>query len=429
MQLSILITFFTFVLFVGCATKDVTLNIDNKINDLSLSQRAVMYISDNKEIVNKDFSLKLKEEYLEKYFSVWNSNFTPSNKESMFWGLSSKKGFGESKRLYNDGFLDELRFNANVDSYPSRNDYAIMIKTANVRVVPTDKPRFSNRDGYPFDRWQNSLIFAFTPIRIVHQDITKEWVLIQSSFVSGWVKFDDVAKISKKDMQSLMNTKYFVVPTRDRIPLFYKDKFIVQARIGMLFQKINNKIYGYYRNADGLAIKIPLSYDKNLFSNFPLPFTQGNIANIADSLNLENYGWGGMYGNRDCSAFIRDVLMNVGIFLPRNSLAQVNAGKSSPYSNYMALPNDNDEKLALIKKFALPFRTIFWLKGHIMLYIGEHNNQPMVMHDVWAVKSSKGLNILGGISITTLIPGNEQNGINPPLSLLDRIEAMNIIVK
>ena len=136
-----------------------------------------------------------------------------------------------------------------------------------------------------------------------------------------------------------------------------------------------------------------------------------------------------MYENRDCSAFIRDVLMNVGIFLPRNSLAQVNAAKSSPYSTYIALPKDNDKKIDLIKQTALPFRTIFWLKGHIMLYIGEYNNEPIVMHDVWAVRSSKGVNILGGISITTLIPGNEQNGINPPSSLLDRIEAMNIIVK
>lgn len=428
MHLGILVVFIA-ILFGGCATKDVVLSVDNKIDDLSLSQRAVMYISDNGEIVKKDFSLKLKQEYLDKYFSIWDKSFSPASKDAMFWGLSSKRGFGESKRYHNDGFLDEIRMNVDLDSYPSRNDYAIMVKTANVRVLPTDKPRFSSRDGYPFDRWQNSLIFAFTPIRVVHQDITKEWVLIQSAFVSGWVKFDEVAKISKKDMQSFIRSRDFVVPVRDKIPLYYKDRFVAQARIGMLFQKINNKIYGYYRNADGLAVRIPLSYNVKLFSDFPLPFTQSNIANIADSLNLENYGWGGMYENRDCSAFIRDILMNVGIFLPRNSLAQVNAGKSSPYSTYVALPKDNDEKIALIRKFALPFRTILWLKGHIMLYIGEYNNQPIVMHDVWGVQLSEGLNILGGISITTLTPGNEQNGINPPSSLLDRIEAMNIIVK
>lgn len=425
MQLGIL--FLIILFFGGCATKEAIL--DSNIDDLSLSQRAVMYISDNKEIATSNFSLKLREEYLDKYFSVWNKDFVPPSKEDVFWGLSSKRGFGESKRYHSDGFLDELRLNADVDSYPSKNDYAIMVKTANVRVLPTIKPRFSKQDGYPFDRWQNSLIFAWTPIRILHEDKTKEWLLVQSAFVSGWVKFDEVAKISKKDMNNLMHTRDFVVPIKDRIPLYHKDKFVVNARIGMLFQKIDNKIYGYYRNNEGLAIKIPLSFDTNLFSKFPLAFTQSNIANLADSLNLENYGWGGMYENRDCSAFIRDVLMNVGIFLPRNSLAQVNAAKSSPYSTYITLPKDNDEKIEIIKKRALPFRTIFWLKGHIMLYIGEYNNQPIVMHDVWAVNSSKGLNILGGISITTLIPGNEQNGINPPPSLLDRIEAMNIIVK
>ena len=191
MQLHIL--FAIIVFFCGCATKDTIL--DSEIDDLSLSQRAVMYISDNKEILDRDFSLKLKQEYLDKYFSVWDKNFIPPNKEDVFWGLSSKRGFGESKRYHNDRFLDELRLNADVGSYPSRDDYAIMTKTTNVRVLPTIKPRFSKQDGYPFDRWQNSLIFAWTPIRILHEDKTKEWVLIQSAFVSGWVRFDEVAKM------------------------------------------------------------------------------------------------------------------------------------------------------------------------------------------------------------------------------------------
>ena len=414
MKLNILSIIFVIVFFSGCASSI----LDSKIEDLALSQRAVMYISDNKAMINKDFSQKLKKEYLKKHFSIWNKDSIIPSKESVFWGLNSKRGFGESKKLHNDRFLDELKTNSNIDSYPSKNDYAIMIKTANVRVLPTIKPRFSKQDGYPFDRWQNSLIFALTPIRILHEDKTKEWVLIQSAFVSGWVKFDEVAKISKKDMQDLINAKDFVVPLRDRIPLYYKDKFIMQARIGMLFQKINNKIYAYYRNNEGFAVKIPLSFDKDLFAPFPLPFTQSNIANIADSLYLENYGWGGMYENRDCSAFIRDIFMNVGIFLPRNSLSQLNAAKLSPYSSYIKLPNNNDEKIEMIRQKALPFRTILWLKGHIMLYIGEYNENPIVMHDVWALGST----LFGGISITTL------NDANSP-SLLDRIEAMNIIVK
>lgn len=429
------ILFISAILFIGCATNqpnqpNPSFSVDSQIRDLNLSQRAIMYISDNNDFADATFSQNLKTEYLKKYFSVWDDDFIPPSKDEMFWGLASKKGFGESKKELQSGFLDELESNMQVDSYPSRRDKAIMVKSADVRVLPTNKPRFSSIDGYPFDRWQNSMIFAFTPVIILHQDKTKEWILIQSSFVSGWVKHDEVALISQQDAASFMENDDFLIPNRDKIPLYFNNQFIENARIGMLFETKENNIYGYYRDDKGLAVKIPIAFDKNDFDVFPLNLNQINIANVADSLNLENYGWGGMYGNRDCSSFVRDVFMNLGIWLPRNSMAQVNYAKNSNYSQYIELPNDNEKKIEIIKKYAKPFRTIFWLKGHIMLYIGETNGQIMAIHDVWGANTSQGVQILGGISITTLTPGIEKNDKNnAPPTLLDRIQSMNIIIK
>lgn len=306
---------------------------------------------------------------------------------------------------------------------------AIMLKTTNIRLFPTIKPRYSSIDGYPFDRWQNSLIFAFTPIIVLHQDVTKEWYLIQSSFVSGWVKHDEIAFIDSTMISQSISHKRFLIPRRDYIPLYNIDgSFIENARIGMLFEsKSSNEIYVYKKDSDNKAKKIAIKIDSNDFYNFPLFINDVQIASVIDSIGIENYGWGGMYGNRDCSSFIRDIFMNFGIWLPRNSKAQVEYGKIKSYSNFLELPKDNDEKVEFIIKFAKPFKTILWQQGHIMLYIGELNGKPLIMHDVWAINTTQGTELLGGVSVTTLEPGIEKNRGDAPPSLLDRIQSMNII--
>lgn len=44
----------------------------------------------------------------------------------------------------------------------------------------------------------------------------------------------------------------------------------------------------------------------------------------------QHYGWGGMFGLRDCSAMTRDLLAPFGIWLPRNSVAQARTGSVLP---------------------------------------------------------------------------------------------------
>ncbi|RDU64748.1 SH3 domain-containing C40 family peptidase [Helicobacter sp. MIT 14-3879] len=420
-----IISFLMILIFCGCAIKNIDSNNPNI--QANLSQSAIMYASENN--ISFDVGLNLKDEYLRAYFSIWNKDFIPPKSEDVFWGLNVKSGFDESKKKIQGSFFDNIIKNMRLDSYPSMQKKAVMVKTSNVRVLPTIKPRYSTIDDYPFDRWQNSLIFAFTPIIVLHEDLSKEWVLIQSSFVSGWVKSDEIAYISNKDALAMMSAKNFVIPFKDKIPLYSDGLFVQNARIGMIFEKHKDKIIVYKRNLKGNALRVAIKYNKDEFRIFPLPLNEINIANVADILSGQNYGWGGIYENRDCSSFIRDIFSNFAIWLPRNSKAQVNHGKITDYSKYMTLPSSNEEKLAFIKKYAKPFRTIIWLKGHIMLYIGEVNENPIVMHQVWGVSSNDGSEILSRVSITTLTPALNRidSTIPKAKSLLDRIQAINII--
>ena len=165
---------------------------------------------------------------------------------------------------------------------------------------------------------------------------------------------------------------------------------------------------------------------KEDFSLFPRKMDILTIASVIDSMMGQFYGWGGGLQSRDCSAFVRDVFANFGIYLPRNSAAQVRYG-----DNMVDLSKfSSKEKEEYIIKNATPFATLLWLRGHIMLYLGVHEGRAIVAHSAWSVMTRKMFvtteRILGGVGITTLEPESEKNGLfMKSKTLLDRVHGMS----
>ena len=88
----------------------------------------------------------------------------------------------------------------------------------------------------------------------------------------------------------------------------------------------------------------------------------------------------------------------------------------------------SDEKKEFIVNNAKPWRSVLYLKGHIMLYIGQKSDgEPLVIHDAWGIKSfdangKEGRYMLGGIVITTLEEGKGNDWYdNEKSSLLNKI--------
>ncbi len=150
------------------------------------------------------------------------------------------------------------------------------------------------------------------------------------------------------------------------------------------------------------------------------------MAYFIDTMLGQKYGWGGLLGNRDCSAFTRDSFANFGILLPRNSYAQ-----SRYANNYVDLSSMKaKEKEDYILKNATPFGTLIYLKGHIMLYLGERNHQAIVAHSIWSVQTQKHFKTLshkiGGVVITSLWLAEEHNGaFSKKKLLIDRVLGMS----
>ena len=83
------------------------------------------------------------------------------------------------------------------------------------------------------------------------------------------------------------------------------------------------------------------------------------------------------------------------------------------------------QKERYIIEHGIPFGSVLYLKGHIMLYIGEYQRRAMVAHSAWSVKTStlfrKYKNMLGGVVVTSLYAGKEHNGIFSKTLLIDRV--------
>ncbi|GAA8720593.1 SH3 domain-containing C40 family peptidase [Helicobacter pylori] len=422
---------------------------DFTLKDLSLPQEASSYLassqnsSHNNSIDPQALRENLKESYLKAWYSPWLDAKVKSNKKEVFWILkemNKSTGYGEDLKPNAKAFNDELIKSMDIEHYPSAKIKAVVVRDSDVRAVPTNKPYYLSQKGYPFDRYQNSLIFQGTPVLITHFNTDKTYAHIQSSFVYGWIKVSDLAYMRDKDIELLTKIKNYVMPIKDKIPLYtdYGD-FYTDARVGELFalipqsqnasqnpQKKELKAYGFLRDAKGYATLQSVILNEKDFFVFPKAFTSENMAYFIDTMLGQKYGWGGLLGNRDCSAFTRDSFANFGILLPRNSYAQ-----SRYANNYVDLSSMKaKEKEDYIIKNATPFGTLIYLKGHIMLYLGAYNHQAIVAHSIWSVQTQKHFKTLshkiGGVVITSLWLAEEHNGaFSKKKLLIDRVLGMS----
>ena len=128
--------------------------------------------------------------------------------------------------------------------------------------------------------------------------------------------------------------------------------------------------------------------------------------------------------------FLHDLFVPFGIFLPRNSAEQAAPHKAG----YIDLSSLNDaDKEAYIAKHAKPWRSVFALKGHIMLFLGlDPQGNVIALHDTWGIKrfdgGKEGRCLLGGVSVTTLEPGKGASWYDEEKSsLLHKIMGMRDI--
>lgn len=413
---------FILLFFTACSYK----NLDNEVLDLKKYQQKAEAYTKNLPCFDKKIQEQLNKEFDERFFKPWHKDKFEASYEDVTWQFKYKndKVYGDNLRVLSKKWFEKQINNSNFERYNTFLRRAITVKNSNLRVFPTDSKIFYNPkkagEGFPFDYNQNSGIKINSPILISHFSKDRAWAYVLSSFAKGWIKVTDIAYVDEKIVKFFENNNYYV-SIKDNFPIYKKGVFIEFIKIGTIFPIKNSKAItiGRFANNHGYIrlIDIPNIY----IQKKPIEFNQKNITNLVNELISEPYGWGELLNHRDCSALTKDYFAPFGINLKRNSY-----GQTLDYKYYDLSSLDNKSKKEFIIKNGIPFLTLGYMKGHIMIYIGSKDNEPLFFHNVWGVKTKDifgeyGRKIVGKAVITSLNMGEEVRSFDDKKSLASRL--------
>ncbi len=372
------------------------------------------------------------------YFSVWRYKKPPERLATARWPFnvySRGCSYGENLQLLEESWFDEMLEKANFRRFGKVSRYGMTLHFSALRNFPTHKPLFRDPnkagEGFPFDYLQNSAVHANEPIYISHYSKDRAWVYVYTSYASGWLPSHTIAFINKKQRKKWQKAKP-VYLLKEKVALTdTKGHFLFYSRVGMRLSFVKKRgLYTYARAVAPGAFNKPtfvtIRFKHRDVATKPLYLNQKNLTMITTGVMKSNYGWGGLYEERDCSSTLRDIYAPFGIWIPRNSRQQSRIGKVIKFNDLNITAKEE-----LIKAEAIPFETFLHRKGHIMLYLGTYEDNIMILHNMWGIKTvndnaEEGRVIVGKVVISTLDIGSEQSGYDYNSSLMPALDRMNI---
>lgn len=388
----------------------------------------INFLKESSETKNSEFNI---EEFIDNYFNVWNNENIVINEDETFdiFSLVDKKRYLENLQSIDKSWIDKVNINSNYKNLNSLRKKAITLRNTNVRLIPSISPIFKDPslqgEGFPFDYNQNSIIKINTPILVSHLSLDKSWAFVQTYFVNGWIKMDDIAFVDELFINEFKNKNYYISKKEEFH--IYNSNYIDTIKISTIFPKKDDKFIIATKDSSSNALIELINIESENISKFPLEFNNENKTSVLKEFYDEPYGWGGYFFHRDCSSFTQDYFSLFGKYLNRNSKAQT---KNGEYIDIKKLTID--EKKEFIKNNGVPFSTLIYMKGHIMLYIGIKDNEPLVVHNIWSIKIKNKSNedirhIFGKTIISTLEPGKELEGYYEDSNILNKVLGIVIL--
>lgn len=427
------------ILFFSCAPSHVL------IQDLRTIPQKSMFRVQNRDrdnlLITETFQAELNAQYDSLYFAPWHMNpdcITSDLNRNIFKYYKQNPGWGENRMPRDSMWIKAHEHNANLDMFPNLGQAGMTTNNTNLRAIPTNKPVFRDfklaGEGYPFDYLQVSSIPVNTPVYILHQSKDKAWYYAASHIARGWIPANHIA-FADSNLIQLWEACDQVVLVQDEESIYHHSgKFLYRAPLGSCFPLVRENTFDYHvfsATSDnyGQIRLLQCTLSKSAAMKKPVPLTYKHLQLITEGFIGEPYGWGGLFQNRDCSALIKDLFGPFGIMLPRHSTHQAKSRKEFFDLSYLK----TKDKEKFIIENGIPYLTLLWLKGHIMLYIGEQQGKALAFHNIWGIRTKsffgkEGRKIVGQAVITTLSPGKELNNRDKNADLLKRIRGMAYIV-
>ena len=414
-------------------TNEVQVQEQEIVEDLSLIPQDPAYFATD---VNNSYIGDI-DTFVEKYFRAWKIDKISIDKNEATWAYTYDKNSSYTYTLQpiEENFFKTIKENSNMEEFATLNQKGLSLKLLNMRALPTEKPIFLDPaiagEGYPFDYLQNTSLAPNKPVLISHYSKDKEWVFIECSFGFGWVKANDVVVIKPQYTQAWQEAQQIFF-TKDGEPIYdQKGNYLFDSRVGMVLPLIDEDQESYTvltvsKSKANKALYLSSKISKQIAHKGILEFNNQNVADLLKELQKGKYGWGGIYEQRDCSSTLRDFYTPFGLWLPRNSSVQGSIGDVFVVEEF-----SNEQKTEFIREKAKPFKTFVYKKGHIALYVGSYNNQPIIFQNGWGVKTKKdgieGRFLVAQPVFSTLEIGKNLNEFDSNASMLSQMKSINTI--
>jgi hypothetical protein len=366
-------------------------------------------------------------------FGPWDMSKSLTRRKQLAATFRKARGYKEGFTRWTQREWDAMAANAALKHFPARHDGAITVRPTDLRELPTHLPRFGKPtpepSTRPFDLFQLSLLPVGTPLFISHTTKDGRWHYVECPIAGGWVDANDVA-LTDPAFEKAYRTGSYAAFVRDGVSLAPDGAPSVSAGIGTILPLDGT-------DGDGLRLRLPkkgagghaaiatATVGKGDAVRKPMPLTPGNVAAIGNRMMGQPYGWGGMNGNRDCSATTRDLLVPFGIYLHRNSGAQARQGVVIPLEGMT-----NEEKERTILREGVPFLSLVGMRGHITMYIGKYKDRAALFHNMWGLRIVNGPDdndrlVIGRTVVSGISPGKELPNLYNGVTIADRLRTLS----
>lgn len=347
--------------------------------------------------------------YKERFFAPWHfkgTNFTPKQLFWAFEGYLKKDYYFFNKQKIPRSFFEKAIANADTAALLSVKKLGYTTQNTPLRNLPTATPilqsPFKDGEGLPFDYALDSLLNAATPVLISHFTRDGRFAFVQSEAGWGFIETLHLREISPQQAKNYENSR-FITPTAAQIPAYdERGYFAFEARLGGIYGVVALKQGVYFGELGDFKFQIAA---ENV-ANFPLKMDDKNVKKLLQALINRPYGWGGFGEERDCSALVRDIFAPFGLWLPRNSAAQ-----NAAWSHFDVSGLDADAKTRLIARYAKPYETLLYLKGHIMLFVGVVENAALELNSNSQSAKNAALNLQNNAKNAKNSALNSQNSV------------------
>lgn len=351
-------------------------------------------------------------------------------------------GYGMNFRPHTKAWIDAIAQQVDVPQFDREGTYdpskrAVATSPLLLRELPTLDPSFYSRhlagEGYPFDNLQVSAVRPGTPLYVLGTSADGGWSYVQTPDVQGWVKSDGLALVDDAFVtrwRALARQRLGVVIGASAAVRDTGGVFRFDAPAGTLLPLQEAPSAGArvvavpVRDIDGHAAVRMAALADNAIVPAPLAATPRHLAWLMKALIGRPYGWGNTNFDNDCSAELQSIFAVFGVWLPRHSSTQMNAGDMTDLSSQTPA-----ERLDYLAQHGKPMRTLIYIGGHVMLYLGntvrDGRTVPLVYQDVWGLRPADNSRraVIGGSVILPLLlrypedPGVESLAATPTFQI------------